>query len=322
MKPTAKKTTVKLGASAVLATGITLASRFDLAISSALAGLAKTENVFTLSVPKFAALLEIIGEWAPSVLAATSVLIVGQESAELYEEHDMTAKLSSFVPATALMAYATTKTMEYLKYPISGALSAALIASVAFVVSAMLYLLIGKIPDDIRKKIFLPAAYTLAASCAVLLTVSVIKTLWGRVRLRELVNMNSLEDYTPWYYPNFFSGSHSFPSGHTAHATLLLMLPKWLSGKGEKYRPALTALCFGFIALMAFSRLAAGAHFLSDILFGFLIAFGITEAVKKLYAHHDETLDKLSVLWDSVQEKTSSYLQKVKRSKSAQTVVS
>jgi membrane-associated phospholipid phosphatase len=123
----------------------------------------------------------------------------------------------------------------------------------------------------------------LAASFAVLMTVCTIKTLWGRVRLRELVDMNSLEDFTPWYHPNFFSGSHSFPSGHTAHATLMMMLPKWLYGKGEKYRPALTAVCFGFVALMAFSRLAAGAHFLSDILFGFLIAFGIVEAVKKSY---------------------------------------
>jgi membrane-associated phospholipid phosphatase len=34
---------------------------------------------------------------------------------------------------------------------------------------------------------------------------------------------------------------------------------------------------------MAFSRLAAGAHYLSDIIFGFLIAFGIVEAVKKSY---------------------------------------
>ena len=322
MKPTTKKTTVKLGASAVLATGITLASRFDLAISSALAGLAQTENIFTLSVPKFAALLEIIGEWAPSLLAATSVLIVGQESADLYQEKDMTAKLASFVPATALMAYATSKTLEYLKYPISGALSAALIASVAFAVSAMLYLLIGKIPDDTRKKIFLPAAYTLAASCAVLFTVSSLKILWGRVRLRELVNMNSLADYTPWYYPNFFSGSHSFPSGHTAHATLLLMLPKWLSGKSEKYSPALTAVCFAFVALMAFSRLAAGAHFLSDILFGFLIAFGITESAKKLYAHHDATLDKISDIWDMVQKKTVSYFSKNVNQTSIKTVVS
>ena len=289
---------MKLGASAMLATGITLASRFDLAISAALAGLTETENVFTLSVPKFAALLEIIGEWAPSMLAATSVLIVGQECADRYEDKENKAKLASFVPATALMAYATSKTMEYMHYHLPGALGAAMIAGIAFAISAILYLLIGKIPDDIRRKIFLPAAYTLAASLFVLMSVCTVKTLWGRVRLRELVNMNSLEKFTPWYHPRFFSGSHSFPSGHTAHATLLMMLPKWLSGKGAKYRPALTALCIGFVALMAFSRLAAGAHFLSDILFGFLIAFGITEVAKKCYDRHDDTVKKLKELAD------------------------
>ena len=284
---------MKLGASAMLATGITLASRFDLAISAALAGLTETENIFTLSVPKFAALLEIIGEWAPSMLAATSVLIVGQECADRYLEKENTAKLASFIPATALMAYATSKTMEYMQYHLPGALGAAMIAGIAFAVAAILYLLIGKIPDDIRGKMFLPAAYTLAASVCVLMSVCTIKTLWGRVRLRELVNMNSLESFTPWYHPKFFSGSHSFPSGHTAHATLLMMLPTWRSGKGLKYRPALTALCMVFVALMAFSRLAAGAHFLSDILFGFLIAFGITEVSKKCYARHEDTIQKL-----------------------------
>ena len=291
MKPQTKKNTLKLGASAMLATGITLASRFDLAISSALAGLSEQEHIFTLSVPKFASLLEIIGEWAPSLLAATSVLIVGEEGASMVPENATKTRLTAFVPATALMAYAASKTMEYLKYPLSGAASAALIAALAFVIAAVLYLLIGKIPENTRKKLFLPAAYTLAASFAVLMTVCTMKTLWGRVRLRELVDMNSLEHYTPWYHPNFFSGSHSFPSGHTAHATLMLMLPKWLFGKGEKFRPALTAACFGFVALMAFSRLAAGAHFLSDILFGFLIAFGIVEIVKKCYDKAMEGFD-------------------------------
>ena len=296
LKQSAKSKSVKLGASAVLATGITLASRFDLAISAALAGLSETENVFTLSVPKFAALLEIIGEWAPSLLAATSVLIIGQESAAQYEDKENIAKWASFLPATTLMAYATSKTMEYLHYNLSGALSAAMIAGIAFVVAAILYMLIGKIPDDIRKKLFLPAAYTLAASFVVMSTVCTIKTLWGRVRLRELVDMNSLAKFTPWYHPNFFSGSHSFPSGHTAHATLLLMLPTWLFGKFEKYRSALIVICGVFVALMAFSRLAAGAHFLSDILFGFLIAFGITEVAKRSFAFHEETLVKLKEL--------------------------
>ncbi len=290
MKPSVKKKSLKIGASAVLATGITLASRFDLAISSALSGLQYNGKYFTLDVPTFASILEIIGEWAPSVLAATSALIVSSVGSEKCQtkKAKYAARSGSFIAAMGLMAYASGKTAEYLDYSLGGLMGRAMFAAFSFAIAAILYLLVGKIPPDVKKKLFLPAAYTLAASIAVLLTVSTLKTVWGRARLREMVDENSLEDYTPWYKPNFFSGSYSFPSGHTAHATLVLMLSKWLYGKGEAYRPAVTALGFGFIALMAFSRLAAGAHFLSDILFGFLIALGITEFCKMKYDKHLE----------------------------------
>jgi membrane-associated phospholipid phosphatase len=288
MHPKAKKTSIKIGASAALATGITLASRFDLAISSTLAGLKYNGKHFTLDVPTFASVLEIIGEWAPSVLAATSALIFASAGSEncKTQKGKIAARAGSFIPAMGLMAYASSKTAEYLDYSLGGIAGRMMFAAFSFAIAAILYLLVGKIPPDIKKKLFLPAAYTLAASIAVLLTVSTLKTVWGRTRLRDLVDDNSLENYTPWYKPNFFAGEYSFPSGHTAHATLVLMLSKWLSGKSEKYRPAVTAVSYGFIALMAFSRLAAGAHFLSDILFGFLIALGITEFFKMKYEKH------------------------------------
>ncbi len=288
MEPKTKKRSLKIGASAVLATGITLASRFDLAISSALAGLEFNGKYFTLDVPRFASILEIVGEWVPSVLAATSALIVASQGADGCKtaKGAYAARSGSFIAAMGLMAYASNKTAEYLDYSLGGFMGRMMFAAFSFAIAAILYLLVGKIPPEVKKKLFLPAAYTLAASIAVLLTVSVIKTVWGRVRLREMVNENSFEEYTPWYKPNFFSGSYSFPSGHTAHATLVLMLSKWLWGKGEKFRPLVTGLGYGFIALMAFSRLAAGAHFLSDILFGFLIALGITEACKMKFEQH------------------------------------
>ncbi len=285
MEQRTKKRTIKIGASAVLATGITLASRFDLAISSALSGLKYNGKHFTLDVPTFASILEIIGEWVPSVLAATSALVVASAGAEKCktEKAKLAARAGSFIPAMGLMLYASGKTAEYLHYSIGGVAGQMMFAAFSFAIAAVLYLMVGKIPPDVKEKLFLPAAYTIAASISVLLTVSALKTLWGRPRLREMVDDNSLSEYTPWYKPHFFSGSYSFPSGHTAHATLVLMLSKWLYGKGEKYAPAVTALGYGFIALMAFSRLAAGAHFLSDILFGFLIALGITEFCKTKY---------------------------------------
>ncbi len=288
MEPKTKSRSLKIGASAALATGITLASRFDLAISSALAGLQYNGRYFTLDVPRFASILEIVGEWVPSVLAATSALIVASHGSEKCKtkKGKYAARSGSFIAAMGLMAYASNKTAEYLNYSLGGFMGCAMFAAFSFAIAAILYLLVGKITPEMKKKLFLPAAYTLAASITVLLTVSTVKTVWGRARLREMVDENSLADYTPWYKPNFFSGSYSFPSGHTAHATLVLMLSKWLSGKAEKYRPLVTGVGYGFIALMAFSRLAAGAHFLSDILFGFLIALGITEGFKARFEKH------------------------------------
>ncbi len=288
MQPKTKNRSLKIGVSAALATGITLASRFDLAITSALSGLKYNGRYFTLDVPTFASILEIVGEWAPSVLAATSALIVASHGSEkcLTKRGKYAARSGSFVAAFGLMMYASNKTAEYLNYSLGGIMGRMMFAAFSFAIAAILYLLVGKIPKDIKERLFLPAAYTLAASVAVLLTVSAVKTVWGRARLRDMVDENSFADYTPWYKPNFFSGSYSFPSGHTAHATLVLMLSRWLWGKGEKYRPAVTGIGFGFIALMAFSRLAAGAHFLSDILFGFLIALGITEICKQKCDKH------------------------------------
>ena len=274
-----KKKTWRIGATAVFATGLTLASRFDLAISSALSGLKQDGETFKLTIPRFASLLEIIGEWAPSMLAATSLLIVSQNEANSEKKYAKTMKKASYFLASGLAAYASTKTAQYLKLPCSK-LSVVMIAAVSLVIAAFMYLLVGKIPKEAKARLHYPAAYTLAASIGVLSSVSAIKSIWGRERLRELVDRGKLEDFTPWYIPHFFSGSYSFPSGHTAHATLVMMLTSWLYGIGEKFRGLVSALCYGFIVLMAFSRLAAGAHYLSDVLFGFMIAISIVEVAK------------------------------------------
>jgi len=112
---------------------------------------------------------------------------------------------------------------------------------------------------------------------------------WGRLLVSDAFSallmgatVNTLKQTTNVERPDG-SNRHSFPSGHTAHNTLTLMLPMWLHGKGTKYNTALYIACSAFILLMAISRLAAGAHYLSDILFGFLIAFVITELMKYRY---------------------------------------
>lgn len=262
--------------------GLGVASFFDLAISSSLSGLSEDGGTLSLAVPVYASVLEILGEWPAVILSAVSFLLVISVIAENHKKAAVWIRIFSVFPAGCLMVYGFGKTAEYRYGSLTarGYLAVALL-SVLCATAGMLA--IRLIPDAVRQRLYYPAAYTLAAAALILVCVSTLKVFWGRIRLRELVAAGSLDGFTPWYRPNFFSGSHSFPSGHTAHNTLTLMLPIWLSGKGTKYRTPLYILCSVFIAFMAVSRLSAGAHYLSDILFGFMIAFVITELAKHRY---------------------------------------
>ena len=59
--------------------------------------------------------------------------------------------------------------------------------------------------------------YNFAKVTAILFSISflliqIIKSLWGRVRFRDLAI--GFSNFTPWYFPQGVTGGHSFPSGH------------------------------------------------------------------------------------------------------------
>lgn len=67
----------------------------------------------------------------------------------------------------------------------------------------------------------------------------------------------------------------SFPSGHAANAAIMILLGS-LSLLDEKFKgkkDLLFFIGFGFALVVAFSRIVAGAHFLSDVTIGILITF-------------------------------------------------
>lgn len=104
----------------------------------------------------------------------------------------------------------------------------------------------------------------LAANQAVIF---IFKTIWNRTRFDDMVTIGNFELFTPWYSP-FANGGNSFPSGHTANAAgvfILIILcdlfPSW-----NKKRKLVYVFIWSYIALMAFSRILIGRHFLSDTL--------------------------------------------------------
>ncbi len=139
-----------------------------------------------------------------------------------------------------------------------------------------------------RCAVFLILASIVAVAASGVL-INVIKFLWGRPRYREMIADGDtvFAAFTPWYHPNGFTlhGHHSFPSGHTCSAAILLTL----CAIGEVFEQResnrrIVAFMVGFyILVMAYSRVVLGAHFLSDVTGGFTVGFLTYAIVRYLY---------------------------------------
>lgn len=142
----------------------------------------------------------------------------------------------------------------------------------------------GSQTEDIRKMIRL----LLLAMLMQIMIINIVKIPWGRPRMR-MISKEPLASFQPWWV---IGGEmkdalitlgvaaeefKSFPSGHTGNATCALLLgalplvcPK-LKGK----ETLMFSLGVVFTLLVAVSRIMMGAHFLTDVTVGFVIAFSI-----------------------------------------------
>jgi len=100
-----------------------------------------------------------------------------------------------------------------------------------------------------------------------ILSVWAVKIPWGRWTYRDILAAGDTGLFSPWYLPQGPNGHHSFFSGHTAmcFAVLPLIL---LVKNGSPARRILLAVLLLWGVIGAASRVVAGAHFASDVLFG------------------------------------------------------
>lgn len=123
-----------------------------------------------------------------------------------------------------------------------------------------------------------------------IVSVDVIKIVWGRVRFRAM--QDNLDVYTNWYIINgnrfaslipSLEERKSFPSGHSMWSAVLLSIsmlalahPKWYR---YEYRVVIGGLVLAIIIMV--SRMLQGAHFLSDVCFGFSLGLIIYVMVRR-----------------------------------------
>lgn len=140
-----------------------------------------------------------------------------------------------------------------------------------YIISAMVLLLV--------LHFFLPGRYAfckphkplfvlMSFAAGPLLVVQSLKILIGRVRPRDIIEFGGSADFTPvWQFSAACARSCSFPSGESSAAaaglSLLIFVParlRWIAA----------IVLVPLLAMIAFNRVLFGAHFLSDILLGWL----------------------------------------------------
>lgn len=108
----------------------------------------------------------------------------------------------------------------------------------------------------------------------------ILKTFWGRARPRSLVEFGGDATFSPaWWMSGQCDDNCSFVSGEAASAFWLVALafvvpPAW--------RPAALTVTLIFAAAVSFTRIAAGGHFVSDVLIAWLLILLVMVALRKL----------------------------------------
>lgn len=143
---------------------------------------------------------------------------------------------------------------------------------IAFIISsiytAFSFLLIRKVDKDL---LIIALIFVIALILQVLI-INLLKVLNCRPRYRNMLGA----DYRPWYSLSPYSQNNdlykSWPSGHTATATITLLFPL-LFINHSKVKPVIVmSISYAYTLLIAFYRVYYGAHFLSDVSFGGLIS--------------------------------------------------
>ncbi len=130
--------------------------------------------------------------------------------------------------------------------------------------SAVFFLMRGLSRTTVRK-IQVICSFAFVYMVAYMGIILALKKLFGRDRYEDIIAGGEYA-FAQWFKPVFFSSGSSFPSGHTSAAMgvmVLLLLPFIFKPFKDKKLLLFTG-CYGFVALMAFSRLIMGRHFLSD----------------------------------------------------------
>ncbi len=263
-------------------TALAFASVYDLDISLAIAD---PNSVFGRT-------LEIIGE-PPAILFTSfnfSLMMAHFLKRRDRRTLHLTLAALTFVGTVGTAVFTAIQTADYIadwRAEPQNSLATVIAIFIALVIAGFFMLSSLRLDEAALSRYFDTACHCAYAAIATFVIIWLIKLGWGRVRFRQLDG--DLTRFTAWYLPQGFTGYFSFPSGHTANATVILTATyylRFLPNKHQSLKPLIYAALILWIVLLAYSRVRVGAHYLSDVLFGAAITFGIVNFFKP--RNHDK----------------------------------
>lgn len=136
-----------------------------------------------------------------------------------------------------------------------------------------------------RKMLFVLAAFMIGPG---LIVNVILKGYWGRARPREILEFGGTASFSPaWWIGGECHLNCSFVSGEAAAAFCLLALAFVVADRWKAFT-AVTAVAFA--TAVSFARIAAGAHFLSDVLIGWLLTLLVLIVLQRALLRHAPAL--------------------------------
>lgn len=156
-----------------------------------------------------------------------------------------------------------------------------------YVSSSIVLFKLIKIED--KEKLVKFAIFTAISIFTIFIIFDFMKNIWGRHRFFDMYQKGDFSTFTNWWILNGKPSSDlfkSFPSGHTSAAAsslILIYIPK-VFDVNRKYKKFFIIFPIAWSILVGVSRIFDGAHFLTDISMGYIIASSVIYIIyKKLF---------------------------------------
>jgi lipid A 4'-phosphatase len=115
----------------------------------------------------------------------------------------------------------------------------------------------------------------------------ILKDNWGRCRPAETVNFGGTEKFSPALIITGNGNDHaSFVSGHSATGYALLALSLVLT----RYRRLVFTFAVFYGSLIGLARIIQGGHFLSDVVFSFIVVYLTAKILHFFLFRHKKTI--------------------------------